>query len=137
MDGMKLIYLPGQNSNVFVRTHSASLSQDRTAMAESMLVVRLKIHPFLQRTFDKRKNIINMMGLLSAVSRENILEFKNKIYSTCTSRNEKFFFSVLSLVSIEGPFFFVVKRVVPLFPLPLLRFLGISKSAAQALNSIK
>ena len=137
MDGMKLIYLPSQNSDVYVRTHSASLSQDRTAMAESMLVVRLKVLPFLQRTLDRRKNFINMMGLLSAVSQENIFEFKNKIYLGCTSLNEKFFFYVLSLVAIEGPFFFVVRRLVPLFPLPLLRFLGISKSAAKSLNSIK
>jgi len=137
MDGMKLVYLPGENSNVFVRTHSASLSQDRTAMAESMLVVRLKIHSVLQRTLEKRKNIVNMIGLLSAVNQENVSKFKYEIYSACTSRNEKFFFSVLYLVSIDGPFFFLVRRLVPLFPLPLLRFLGISKSAAQALNSIK
>jgi glycosyltransferase involved in cell wall biosynthesis len=136
MKDMKIAYQPGQNSNVFVRTHGASLSQDRVAMAESMLVVRLKTHPLLQETHIRRKNLINMMGLLGAVSRENIPIFKNEIYLSSNFWHEKLFVSALSLISVDGPFFFVVKHLVPLLPSIILRFLGISSTAAKALKSM-
>lgn len=137
MKGMRIAYLPSENSNVFVRTHQASLSQNRVAMAESMLVVRLKTHPSLQEARNRRRNSINMMGLLGAVSRNNIPRFKKEIYSASASWHEKLFVTSLSLISVGGPFFFVARHLVPLFPLKLLRFFGISKSAARALKSVE
>ncbi len=135
--GMQAVYQPGLHSNAFIRTHSNSLSQNRVAMAESMLEIRVRIHPSLTRLPYRRTNLVNMMGLLSAIDSKTVFLMREKVYSTCVSPIEKVIFYILLHLSHGGGLHFLVMSIVPHLPLMLLRIFGISKSAAQALKRNK
>jgi glycosyltransferase involved in cell wall biosynthesis len=135
--GMQAVYQPGLHSNAFIRTHSNSLSQNRAAMAESMLEIRVRIHPALTQFAYKRTNLVNMMGLLGAIDKKIVILLSEKVYSTCVSPKEKVIFYILRHLSHGGALHFLVMSIVPHLPLMLLRLFGISKSASQALKRNK
>lgn len=136
IDGMQAAYLPGHHSNAFIRTHPTSLSQNRTAMAESMLTIRLRIHPALTQFACRRTNLVNMMGLLGAINRQRVILMRLQIYSICVGPIDRALFFILSQVSYGGALYFLVRWFVPHFPSMLLRLFGISRSAAQSLKRI-
>jgi glycosyltransferase involved in cell wall biosynthesis len=133
--GLRAAYSSGNNSDALIRTHPLSLSQNRTAMAESMLLIRCKIQDSLENTSERRINLINMMGLLSALAPENINDSKAQIYSVCTLQRDRLLFFFLAFFSRGGPLYFLICNLVPLLPLSILRILGISRSSAQSVKS--
>ena len=133
--GLRAAYCPENNSNVLIRTHSLSLSRNRMAMAESMLVIRQRIHKSLETPADRRTNLINMMGLLSASNPGEIINHKSQIHAVCTLQKDRYLFFLLALVSRGGPFYFLIRHLVPLLPSSILRVFGISRSAAQSVKT--